>query len=77
MRFTYSYDNNERLKIEKLKNGLLKEQKKLEDLVLETLEKGNCNMGSDIEILKQSGKVDKLVVDEMMLWDIKEKQSGE
>jgi hypothetical protein len=52
---------------------LLREQKILEDMVLEMMGKGERNMGENTRILKQSGKLDKLIVDEMMLREMKDK----
>lgn len=52
---------------------LLREQKKLEEMVGEMLEKGDRNLGENTKILKQSGKLDKLIVDEMMLREMKKK----
>ncbi|MGI5848858.1 MAG: hypothetical protein ACOX8Q_02115 [Christensenellales bacterium] len=53
--------------------SLSREQKKLEAMVLELFEKGDFNMGTDKRILKQSDVLDKLIVDEMMLHEMKEK----
>ena len=46
---------------------LFREQRKLEAMVMEHFESGNRNMGNNKKILMQSGLLDKLVVDEMML----------
>jgi hypothetical protein len=44
---------------------LSKEQKKLEKMVAELMEKG-CRIGADAKILRQSQKLDKLIVKEML-----------
>jgi uncharacterized Fe-S cluster-containing protein len=73
MRSNGSQDINARSTCKKVREDLLKEQKKLEDMVSEMMEKGDRNMGEDTKILKQSGKLDKLIVDEMMLREMKKK----
>lgn len=46
---------------------LLHEQRKLEVMVMEHLEKGNDNLGTNLKIIEQSARLDRLVVAEMML----------
>jgi hypothetical protein len=55
--------------------SIAREQKKLEDLVAELYAKGGRNMGNDERILRQSSKLDKLIVNEMMLRDMEKKVS--
>jgi hypothetical protein len=75
MRFTVSNDNGSNsLKKGKVREDLLKEQRKLEDMVLKMMEKGDCNLGENEKVLKQSGKLDKLIVDEMMQRETKKKR---
>lgn len=73
MRVTGSQNTNARSKRKKAREDLLREQKILEDMVLEMMGKGDCNLGENTKILKQSGKLDKLIVDEMMLSEMKKK----
>lgn len=44
---------------------LSREQKKLEKMVAELMEKG-CRIGEDAKVVKQSTKLDKLIVEEML-----------
>lgn len=55
------------------RNNILKEREKLEKLVKELFQKGDRNMGKDTRILKQSSKLDKLIVNEMMLSEMERK----
>jgi hypothetical protein len=64
--------NSEKLNRKKIQEELLKEQKALEEMVLETIKKGDCNLGENASILEQSGKLDKLIVDEMILRETEE-----
>lgn len=74
MRFAGSKSSdNGRSKRETLQKELSKEQKLLEEMVLETLKDGSCNLGKNTKILKQSGKLDKLIVDDMMLREMEHK----
>lgn len=74
MRFAGSdSSDNGRSQRKTLQNELSKEQKLLEEMVLETLKNGSSNLGKNTKILKQSGKLDKLIVDEMMLRDMERK----
>lgn len=73
MRVTESQNVNAHSKRKKVREELLREQKILEEMVLEMMEKGQSNMGENTRILKQSGKLDKLIVDEMLLSEMKEK----
>jgi hypothetical protein len=59
------------------RKSIAREQKKLEEMVMKLFEKGDRNMGNDVRILRQSSKLDKLIVDEMMLRDMEKKISGE
>jgi len=43
------------------------EQKKLEAMIVNMIEKGRDNFGADPSIIEQSRKIDQLVVDEMLL----------
>ena len=49
----------------------IREQKKLEKMVAELFSSGRRNIGEDLRILKQSCKLDKLIVNEMMLAEMK------
>ena len=49
----------------------IREQKKLEKMVAELFSSGRCNIGEDRRVLKQSCKLDKLIVNEMMLDEMK------
>lgn len=74
MRFAGSdSSNNDCSNRKKLREGMSKEQRLLEEMVLETLKEGSGNMGENAKILKQSGKLDKLIVDEMMLCEMERK----
>lgn len=73
MRVTGSRNENARSKKKNIREDMLREQKVLEEMVREMMEKGDCNMGENTSILKQSGKLDKLIVDDMMLREMKEK----
>lgn len=54
-------------------SGILKkEQKKLEKMILESFKKGDANLGNNEDILKQSTKVDKLILNEMLKIDVTE-----
>jgi hypothetical protein len=50
-----------------LEKKLFAERKKLENLIVRQYEKGVFNLGADIGILKQSGVMDKLLLDIMLL----------
>ncbi len=65
---------NANTKKKQIRDDLIKEQKKLEEMVLETMQKGSCNLGEDASILNQSRKLDKLIVDDMMLRENKKKR---
>ncbi len=70
MRFAGSGSSDKRC-LEKNTSGILKkEQKKLERMILESFKKGDGNLGNNEDILKQSIKVDKLIVNEMIKTDI-------
>jgi hypothetical protein len=54
----------------KSSSGVLKkEQKKLEKMILESFKQGGANLGNNEYILRQSTKVDKLIVNEMLKTD--------
>jgi len=59
--------------LNKKKKRLIDEQQKLEKMVADLFEKGDHNMGQDVKILKQSDKLDRLIVDEMLLREIDKK----
>lgn len=50
--------------------SLKREQKKLEKMILEAFEKGATNLGNNEDILTQSIKVDKLIVNSMLKSDM-------
>lgn len=61
----------------RIKNAkLLIEKQKLEEMIIDLFRKGKYNMGTDKKILKQSGVIDKLIVDEMTLDIMNEKYHG-
>lgn len=49
---------------------LYQEQKKLEKMVIDVLEKGDTNLGNNADILRQSLEVDTLIVDAMLQREI-------
>lgn len=61
----------------KISENLLEEKRKLENMISMLFEKGEYNLGTDKRILRQSGKLDKLIVDEMLLDEIEEKYLGD
>jgi uncharacterized protein YnzC (UPF0291/DUF896 family) len=61
------YSTVNKQKREQISEELTREQKVLEEMVLDSIKRGGCNLGENISILKQSCKLDKLIVDEMTL----------
>ncbi len=57
---------------QQLREQLLREQKKLEEMVLDSMIRGRINLGENISILKQSCKLDKLIVDDMIHREIED-----
>ena len=57
----------------RISDDIIREREKLEELILDVSENDRYNMGQDKRILMQSYIVDQLIVDEMMLSDIRDK----
>jgi hypothetical protein len=55
----------------KKRKRITSEQKKLEKMIAELFEKKRPNIGEDLRILRQSCKLDQLIVDEMLLREMK------
>jgi len=62
--------NEERMRLHK---NMSREQRKLEEMIVELFARGRRNLGADKRILEQSGILDKLVVDEMLLDEMLQK----
>lgn len=73
MQFTNSEIDNIEKTASLKRKVILREQKKLEKMVREHIEKGGHNIGQDFNILKQSTKLDKLIVDEMTFHEMGKK----
>lgn len=71
MRFGIFYGEDGEHKLAEKRKRLSKEQRKLEKMVAELFEEGRNNIGDDLRILRQSYKLDKLIVDEMLLSEMK------
>jgi hypothetical protein len=67
------FNNNGEKTVLKQKRVFSREQKKLEEMVKKHFENGCRNIGDDKRIIKQSTKLDKLIVDEMLLCEMKKK----
>lgn len=71
MQFVWSGNLNKRCPGKNNASGILKkEQKRLEEMILEAFEKGDTNLGNNEDIINQSTKVDKLIVNEMLKTDM-------
>ncbi len=60
----------------KISQDVVDEKKKLEDMIAALFEKGVRNLGSNKKILRQSDKLDRLIVNKMLLDEIEEKYIG-
>lgn len=58
---------------EKASENLQREKHKLEEMIIDVSENDGYNMGQNKRILMQSDVIDKLIVNEMMLSEMKEK----